>query len=288
MVRTMVGAIVVDLIFSEGNNPRAYSKWQLIVYCAKLLTLRGLSRIRVNRQRHEFEIQHLSAFNLKFSFPDVAWFSFLFNEIFIKQDYFFLSDRTDPLIIDCGSNMGLSILYFKRRYPKARIIGFEPNLATFEMLQKNVAANALSDVVLHNCAVADREGEAELFCEPNATGSLVPSLRKERSQQNVESKKVRTVLLSDYLSSEVDFLKVDIEGMEMAVIEDLARKDKLSQVREMAIEYHHHIPAGNDALSRLLTILENNGFGYRLGASIGWPIEDNRNTQDILVRAYRK
>ena len=156
------------------------------------------------------------------------------------------------------------------------------------MLEKNVAANGFLDVVLHNCALADREGETELFCDPSSPGSLVTSLRKERSQQNVKSRKVRTVLLSDYFSGEVDFLKVDIEGMEMAVIEDLERKGKLLQVREMAIEYHHHIPAGYDALSRLLTVLENNGFGYRIGASIGWPIEDKRDTQDILVRAYRK
>jgi FkbM family methyltransferase len=284
----MVGAIVRNLIAPEGKSSFPYTKWEMILCYAKIVALRGLSRIRANQQRPQLETQHLSAFDLKFWFPDVSLFSFLFNEIFLKQDYFFLSDRADPLIIDCGSNMGLSILYFKRRYPKARIIGFEPDLATFKMLEKNVAANGFLDVVLHNCALADREGETELFCDPKSPGSLLTSLRKERSQTNVESKKVRTVLLSDYFGSEVDFLKVDIEGMEMAVIEDLARKGKLSQVREMAIEYHHHITNGDDALSRLLTILENNGFGYRIGASIGWPIEDKRDTQDILVRAYRK
>jgi len=288
MVRTMVGAVVRDILSSEGKSPPMHTKWELVACCAKIATLQGLSKVRTNHQRRNFEVQHLSALDLKFCFPDLSLFGFLFTEIFINQDYFFLTDRKDPLIIDCGSNMGLSILYFKQRYPKARIVGFEPDRTTFEILEKNVAANGLSDVALHNCALADREGEAELFCNPSALGSPVTSLRKERSDLNIESKKVITVLLSNYLGSEVDFLKLDIEGMEMAVIEDLAGKGKLSQVREMAIEYHHHIPADDDALSHLLTVLENNGFGYRMAASMGWPIEDRRNMQDILIRAYRK
>jgi FkbM family methyltransferase len=284
----MVGTIVRNLISANEHNSFPYAKWELIVCYAKIVFLRGLSKIRAHHQGQDFAIQHVSAFDLKFLFSDVSLFSYLLTEIFIKQDYCFVSDKRNPLVIDCGSNVGLSILYFKRRYPKARIVGFEPDRATFEILEKNVAANALSEVVLHNCALADREGETELFCDLSAAGSLVTSLRKERSPQNVESTKVRTVLLSDYISSEVDFLKVDIEGMEMPVIEELARAGKLSQVREMAIEYHHHIPAGDDTLSHLLKILEINGFGYRIGASIGWPMEDKRDTQDILVRAYRK
>ena len=284
----MIRAIASNLIFTKEESSCPYTKWDLIVCYAKILMLYGLSIIHANRQRQSYGMRHLSAVRLDFWFSGFARFGYLFNEIFIKQDYFFLTDRTDPLIIDCGSNIGMSILYFKSRYPKARIIGFEPDPETFEMLEKNVAANALSGVTLLNCALADREGETELFHEPNVPGSLIMSLQKGRSKENVETKKVRTVLLSDYVSREVDFLKMDIEGMETAVIEELAQKGKLSQVREMAIEYHHHVPAGDDALSRLLAILENSGFGYRISAPSGSPIEDNRDMQDILVRAYRK
>jgi hypothetical protein len=77
-------------------------------------------------------------------------------------------------------------------------------------------------------------------------------------------------------------------GSTYELIEDLDRTGKLAQVREMAMEYHHHVPSGNDTFSRLLTILEKNGFGYRVGASVGWPVQEKRDTQDILVRAYRK
>ena len=41
-------------------------------------------------------------------------------------------------VIDCGANIGMSITYFKRLYPKSKIIGFEPDPKIFETLKKNI------------------------------------------------------------------------------------------------------------------------------------------------------
>jgi FkbM family methyltransferase len=284
----MIRSIARNLVSITRRTSYPYAKWVLVAGYAKVAMAYGLSQLRLHSIRRFQEIRHLSAVGLDFWFFSYSGFIYLFEEIFIRQDYVFVSRRPDPLIIDCGSNMGMSILYFKSRYPKARIIGFEPDPATFEMLQKNVAANALSDVALHNCALANRAGTADLYRDSQALGSLIMSLRKERSPKNDETKKIQTVLLSDYIKSEVDFLKLDIEGMEMDVIEELVEKRKLTLVREMTIEYHHHLPAGDDSLSRVLALLESSGFGYHISTTEGSSIQDNRDMQDILVRAYRK
>lgn len=62
-----------------------------------------------------------------FYYPDTnsAWV--LTNEIWVGEDYFFESSREDPLVIDAGVHAGMAILYVKSLYPKARVIGFEPN-----------------------------------------------------------------------------------------------------------------------------------------------------------------
>jgi len=44
-----------------------------------------------------------------------------------------------PLIVDCGANIGLSVLWFAHRYPKARIVAVEPDTANFDLLQLNTA-----------------------------------------------------------------------------------------------------------------------------------------------------
>jgi hypothetical protein len=49
----------------------------------------------------------------------------MFGELFLSQVYAVhkLPDR--PYIIDCGGNIGLSVIWFKQRYPQARITVFE-------------------------------------------------------------------------------------------------------------------------------------------------------------------
>ncbi|MGZ5896264.1 MAG: hypothetical protein ACXWJ6_08450, partial [Xanthobacteraceae bacterium] len=42
-----------------------------------------------------------------------------------------LRDGKTPLIVDCGSNVGLSLLYFSLQYPHAKIIGVEPDAGNF-------------------------------------------------------------------------------------------------------------------------------------------------------------
>src|ERR1017187_1001068 len=73
---------------------------------------------------------------------------YLLDEIFVAGSYCFHADNSAPVILDCGSNIGMSILFFKRLYSNSRITGFEPDPQTFQMLQRNVEQNSLKDVVL--------------------------------------------------------------------------------------------------------------------------------------------
>ena len=52
---------------------------------------------------------------------DPFWYLHCYREIFGDQVYRFIANRQDPLIIDCGANIGMSVIYFKYLYPDARI-----------------------------------------------------------------------------------------------------------------------------------------------------------------------
>ncbi len=68
-----------------------------------------------------------------------------------KAEYY-LPDAVRPeVILDVGSHIGTSILYFHDRFPAARIIGFEPHPETFALLQRNVAH--LPNVSVFNCGL---------------------------------------------------------------------------------------------------------------------------------------
>jgi FkbM family methyltransferase len=179
----------------------------------------------------------------------------------------------------------MSVLFFKKLYPNARIVAFEPDPITFETLRHNVNQNGLSDVDLHQIAIGERAGTIELFrdASPDSSSLVMSTLRQRHAGPGV----MVPVRRSEFISSEIDLLKIDIEGAEDAVLSDLTSSGKLRQAKRLHLEYHHHIDASADKLSGMLRLIEENGFGYQLRAdSQPWPSE--ATFQDISIYCYRK
>jgi len=210
--------------------------------------------------------------------------AFLYREIFARQCYQFEARTERPFIVDCGANIGMAVLYFKWLYPDSLVWAFEPEPQAFLALQQNVAHNHLTNVSVHNVALWDRDGQLDIFVPGNAPGSLVTSANPVRRGGTPVN--VRCVRLSSYIEREVDFLKVDVEGAELHVIQDLAESGKLGLIRQMVIEYHHNIPTEPAALSRLLRYLEDAGFTYQVSA-VSFPLVGPAHFQDVLIGASR-
>ncbi len=218
-------------------------------------------------------------------------FRFLFEEIFLHEDYFFETDAPAPFILDAGSNIGMSTLYFKKLYPDARIIGFEAMPSTFEILRKNVEENRLRDVTVYNRALAATPGTTSFRSDPSEAGSLLASAATPDTDGTCH---VENALLSDYIDGPVDLLKLDVEGAEDAVLQELVASGKLSSIRKIIFEYHHHLleyhqrtPSGRDTLSETLSLLERAGFGYLISGSFEQPPRPG-SSQNFLIFAYAK
>ena len=91
--------------------------------------------------------------DVEFEVPDCRSFIPQFKDIFVEEDYKFRTDRNQHLIYDCGANIGMSLLYFKKLYPGAIIRAFEadPNIA--EILTLNMNRNRISGVDVISKAV---------------------------------------------------------------------------------------------------------------------------------------
>jgi FkbM family methyltransferase len=211
----------------------------------------------------------------------------MYEEIFLRRQYEFESQSPAPAIVDAGSNIGLAILFFKRLFPSATVLGFEPDPDAFALLRRNVEVNRLEGVHIRNEALYDGRDELDLFGDPSAPAS--PQVTVSGNRLPGAAKRVRATRLSQHLTEPVDFLKIDIEGAERVVLDELADSGKLPLVRRMAIEYHHHMEAGDDGLAAVLVTLERAGFGYQLEARLdGAPGRDAGRFQNVLVHAYRK
>ena len=222
----------------------------------------------------------------KVRYLEAEWMRYLYREVFAEREYWFATENPRPVILDCGSNIGMAILFFKSLYPDAEIVAFEPAPWACEAIEETIRANALQGIALHNAALAEEEGTLDLYHDPKHPGSAVMSVYHDRMPG--ESVRVPAVRLSRYITKPVDFLKLDVEGSELPVLRDLVTSGAIAKIRQMVIEFHHHMRPAEDHLSDCLSILEQHGFGYQLTAGPVYTPITRGQFQDVLVHAYLK
>jgi FkbM family methyltransferase len=185
-----------------------------------------------------------------FRISDSRSFFFSYREIFVEQIYRFNTSRPIPRIIDCGSNYGTSIVYFKNLYPRARVTGVEADPKIFELLKANTAH---LDVDLRNIAVSDNNEPLQFFADGKDGGRAAHALAAPKAVVRVDA-----VTLDQLIDGPVDFLKIDIEGSEADSIEACT---KLSQVDQLFVEYHSFFDMPQ-TLGHILDKLAAEGFRY--------------------------
>jgi hypothetical protein len=94
--------------------------------------------------------QEVNLLNYRVSFLGVGSYQLLLREIFYKGEYQFEAGSNSPVILDCGANIGLATLFFKRLYPNAQVSCFEADPTTATVLQNNIEQNHLTDVKSYN------------------------------------------------------------------------------------------------------------------------------------------
>ncbi|MEO6903111.1 MAG: FkbM family methyltransferase [Bacteroidia bacterium] len=199
-----------------------------------------------------FKTNTTNLFENEFHFVDSASFLFIYNEVFKRKIYQFKSDAPKPYIIDCGANVGLSVLFFKQIYPTSEIIAFEPDPKVFNVLFENVKQLNLPDIMLINKAVWDHNTTLN-FSPDGADAGRLDTTKNEHSYE------VETTTLSQYLTRTVDLLKIDIEGAEFTVLKNI--KNSLKNVQHLFVEYHS-FSGEPTVLNEILGILTEYNFRY--------------------------
>ncbi len=166
-------------------------------------------------------------FNLEI--VDTASFIWQYKEMFIDNHYQFSAKAKNPIIYDCGANIGLSSLYFARQYPTAKIKAFEADPQLARVINSNLTSNKARNVTVSAKAIWIKNGTVEFRKDKADRGSIVAS---------ESSIKVKSVRLRDLIKREkrVDMLKMDIEGAEVEVLEDC--KSELKKIQNLFVELH--------------------------------------------------
>lgn len=209
---------------------------------------------------------------------------FQFHELFVELQYYLQLKASEPFIVDCGSNIGLSVIFFTILFPNAEVLAFEPDVQTFACLIRNIEANGLNRVTARCLALTAEDGEVDFYFDRDHPGSGRNSTLPGRitgAKTRVPSGK-----LSEIIDRHVDLLKLDIEGAELPVLRDLFEQGRMPLIDHCLIEYHHHIDPLDDKLASLLSLLEASGFGYLIN-SPRYPGHIPFKYQDLIIYAYR-
>jgi len=220
------------------------------------------------------------------SYKNSEEFHVLKNEVFTQNAYYFESTNPQPVIIDAGAHIGLTTLYFKKLFPAAQVIAIEPNPYLLPLFEENMNQNGLADVSLFPVALAEESGLKQLFIDQTpdewwSTGSFEDGAWNK--QQISKSIEIETVPLTDFLSRPIDFLKMDIEGAELAVLN--AAASKLHVIKQMMIEFH---PTGSQQLSQLLELLQEAGFVTHIWKDGNEVVEAKRAKGLVYVEAVNR
>ena len=184
------------------------------------------------------------------------------QDVFDGHEYVFETRRRAPFIIDAGAHVGVATHYFKHRFPHARVLALEANPETFTLLRKNISHNGLDNVRAIHAALAPEAGSIPFYAsasdeEPGAWGDSVIQQPWHEGEATAVVQ-VPAVTLSSLLTEPVDLLKLDIEGLETAVLTEAA--PHLSLVRRVILEFHGTRRNPDNSISRLTEILHETGF----------------------------
>jgi len=172
--------------------------------------------------------------------------------------------------LDCGANVGVhAISWAKHMTQWGTVMAFEAQERIFYALAGNICLNNCLNARAVHAAVGDRDGTLSIpvpdYNRAGSFGSL--ELTKRERNENIGQaidyrpealQPVRALRLDGLAFPRVDFLKIDVEGMELAVLH--GARETIARCRPyMLIE---HIKIDREALNDLLV-----ASGYRAWTS---------------------
>jgi FkbM family methyltransferase len=213
------------------------------------------------------------------------------NEFFLLQRVI----KPGMTFIDAGANMGLYSIFAARRVgARGKVLALEPSGREFEILQRNVKLNLLTNVITIRKAVSDRASEVELSVAPleksghntlGAFGYDTPLAHRER----VQAERLDDIVYGEGLAR-VDVIKMDIEGAEMAALRgavETLRQFKPVLILELSDRSLQHQGTGS---GEVLAWLEQQGYRvFCFDPATGLPVALQRrphfDSENIIAAA---
>src|ERR671921_1750065 len=159
----------------------------------------------------------------------------------------FLPKQGD-IVVDIGAHIGhYTLIASKRVGTNGKVVAIEAHPGNFEMLNRNIKLNRLTNVIPLNYAVYSKETKIKLYLPDEESGNTIyNTLISDRATNEEKFVEVNANTLDYLLQSkgikeeEVNWIKIDVEGAEFEVLKGAA--NVLSKSKDIVLLMELHGP----------------------------------------------
>ncbi len=123
------------------------------------------------------------------------------------------------VFVDVGANIGLmSILAAKSVGDTGKVISFEPNPKTRDVLEQNIAVNTISNIQVSKFAIGNKIEETKIYDRWDSNRGSASLIKPD---YETDSYTINTITLNDFFKTnktKIRMIKLDIEGYELEAL----------------------------------------------------------------------
>jgi len=161
----------------------------------------------------------------------------VFNQVIVNKEYDFNLDNNPLFIVDVGANIGLTSLYFSKKYPKTKIIAIEPDVDNINLLIHNT--KEINQIIIEQKALWFHNDGVILEHSYSNDSHFV----KGDASSGIKTDSITIdKIIEKYSLESIDLLKLDIEGAEKEIFDNNCLW--LYKVKTLVIELHDRFKLG--------------------------------------------
>jgi len=166
-----------------------------------------------------------------------------------KEDSNMLFQLVDDgmTFLDIGANLGWYGLHVAKKFPSSNVLAFEPIKRTFEFLSENIQLNHLENMRVFPFGLFNMNEKRIFYANPEILGAATTSTESSSSEPEhlCQVRELDGVMAE--LNSGADFIKIDVEGAELFVLQGAIKTIRNSRpiifaemLRKHAATFNYH------------------------------------------------
>lgn len=192
-----------------------------------------------------------------------------------------------PVVFDVGANVGKWSQAALSINPACEIHAFEPFPDSYQALQQRFASNSNVHAVMQGLGAVPSEVAIQVFDDALSHNSLHG--RVDRPAHRTASVQLTTLdtYCADHQIERIDFLKIDTEGHEIAVLQGASEMLSRGAINAIQIEYMSSWILARYYLKDLFDLLEPRGYRlYRIMPNQLQPVKYHEHLENFMHCHY--